>query len=159
MRRILALLTAVAATLVLSATPAAAGTVSVDYVCNGGSIVSFPATYLTTITAPASVSQGDTATVRIEYTGVVPWHSDTAAGTYTGQGGFKLGGAATGLVQAPWLSNPAIRAGEVMRFTGASAQVTFPNKGQVTFTPDRFFYRAGCILRNTASVAATTNVL
>lgn len=161
MRRILALLTAAAATLALSATPAAAGTVSVDYICNSGSIVSFPATYLTTITAPATVARGETATVRIEYVGVVPWHSDTAAGTYTGHGGFLLGGAATGWVKAPGLANPAIRGGEVMRFTGASAQVTFPDKGQVTFTPDRFYYRAACILRtsNPVGAAAVTNVV
>ncbi|MGC7094033.1 hypothetical protein ACPZ19_05170 [Amycolatopsis lurida] len=161
MRKVLALLTAAAATVVLAATPAAAGTVTTDYVCNGGSIVSFPATYLTTITAPATVAQGETATVRIEYTGVVPWHSDTPAGTFAGHGGFMLGGAATGWVKAPGLVNPAIRAGEVMRFVGASAQVTFPNKGQVTFTPDRFYYRASCIIWSSdpASVAATTNVL
>ncbi|MGC7098030.1 hypothetical protein ACPZ19_25450 [Amycolatopsis lurida] len=160
MRKLFALLTAAAATLVLGATPATAGTVTVDYHCAvGGGIVAWDVQYRTTITAPASVAQGQTATVKIEYTGVKNWTTHSPAGTYNGWGSFKLGGAATGTVTAPGLTNPEIQPGEKMRFVGASAQVSFPAKGQVTYTPATFNYGPNCIVWTPAGVAATTSVV
>lgn len=161
MRKLLTILAAVAATLLVTAAPAAAGTVTVNYHCSvGGGMWAWDVEYRTTITAPATIAQGQTATVKIEYTGVKDWTANSPAGTYNGWASFKLGGASTGTITAPGLTNPAIQAGQKMRFINASAQVTFPNKGQVTYTPSTFNYGPHCPVwtATPASVAATTTV-
>lgn len=159
-RKLLSVLAVTAAVLLLTAAPAAAGTVTVDYHCSVGGMWAWDVKYKTTITAPATIAQGETATVKIEYTGVQSWSTDTAAGTYNGWGSFKLGGALTGTVTANGLTNPEVRAGEKMRFINASAPVTFTTKGQVTYTPSAFNYGPNCIIWTTPpGVAATTTVI
>lgn len=164
MRKLLSIMataTTAAAVLLLGATPASAGTVTVEYHCAaGGGIVAWDVSYKTTITAPATIAQGQTATVKIEYTSVKATTVDHPAGRANGWASFKLGGVQTGTVIADGLTNPEIKAGEKMRFINASAPVTFTSKGTVTFTPSSFHYGPICNVWTTpAGVAASTTVV
>ncbi|MFC6081117.1 hypothetical protein [Sphaerisporangium aureirubrum] len=153
--------TAVAALLTLDAAPASAGTVTVNYTC---AAITGPWGYKVfdvSVTSPATVTRGQTAAVQVAMTDTFMSTTSLAAGVVRGTMTLHLGGAGSGTVDATGLTNPAVAPGTPWRVSGGSAQVTFANAGDVTFTPGVFRAGAwGCGVRTgyTAPVASTTHV-
>ncbi|MCT2588059.1 hypothetical protein [Actinophytocola gossypii] len=144
----------------LGTVPATAGTARVEYMCGSVGPVISPRMFDVTITPPATAHQGQTATISATVVQTVyPATRPVPAGEYEAVFHVALEGAGVEKVRMD-LTNPAIPAGELLRFSG-SAQLTFPNTGTVSYRPDRFGYSMlGCIPRypETVPVVATTRV-
>ncbi|RCG30190.1 hypothetical protein DQ384_15655 [Sphaerisporangium album] len=148
---------------VAAASPAAAGTVTASYVC-GTYGPQYPAAFTTTVTAPATARRGTTFTVTVDFDTDVITYADEQAGVKVGNMTILLGGAASGGVTATGLTNPATPPGQTWKMRGGTAQVTVPNVGDVTFTPDRYrqpynAYNSLLCVPQAQVVAATTHVV
>jgi hypothetical protein len=152
---------------VLVATPATAGTVTVNYSCFGPGIAQ-SRTMLMEITAPATAGRGSTISLGASITDTRNFEQEFTPGQYRGILAIEVGGASSGTVETTGLATPAIARGEPFRLVGGQAQVPAPTLGDVTFRPATWwlvnntgvrFYR--CVVRSgeTAAVAASTRVV
>ncbi len=142
------------------ATPASAGTVTQTWFCvsifGGGGNVD----YRITITAPATATRGQTATVTTSVVTVNNHGAYVAAGVVRASMTINLGGAASGTITATGLTNPEIQPGTPWRVNGGVAQITFANAGNVTFRAAGLNAGSwGCVSNGLPQpVAATTTV-
>jgi len=126
--------TAVACGLVLSgAFPVSAGTVTQTWLCASIFGGAGPIDYRITITAPATATRGQTATITTSIATVANHPNAVAAGTIRATSSIALSGAASGTLTATGLTNPAIQPGTPWRLEGGQAQITFTNAGDVTY--------------------------
>ncbi|MBB4704566.1 hypothetical protein [Sphaerisporangium siamense] len=147
----------------VTASSAAAGTVTKSYVC-GTFGPQFPTVFTTTVTAPATAKRGTTISVTVAFDTDLISYSGKDAGEQVGNMTILLGGAASGSVVANGLTTPAIPPGDTWKMSGGTAQVTVPNVGDVTFTPDRYrepypTITIVCVPQGPVGVAATTHVV
>lgn len=147
---------------VVTAPPAAAATVTVDYSCAYLHII-VSRTFDITITAPATATRGTPVTITATVVSRHPLAEDQPAGSYQGDHSIVLGGAETGSVLVAPMANPPLDAGEPWQITG-STQATFDSAGAVTLKPDitRFTkpMPSGCkpTFASSVPVAATVQV-
>ena len=129
---------AAVAGVVVSAEPAAAETVTMNYNCIGVWIPAHVRVLEFTFTAPATAAPGQTVTVTVnrlvDHSRVVS--DPVPAGRDHVEVLVKLGGAASGTVWTSQLANPALQAGENWRVENGSVRVTMPASGEVTYSAD-----------------------
>ncbi|MGW5050256.1 hypothetical protein [Actinokineospora sp. NPDC004072] len=146
---------------VLTAPPAAAATVSVEYLCGVVGMV-IGRTFDITITAPSTAPQGQPVTVTASVVSRHPLSQPTAPGAYRGQHTVDLGGAGAGSFTITGMANPQLQAGEPWQITG-STQVTFTTPGTITLRPGYtgFTHPAGqgCKPRYPETVPAAATVV
>lgn len=132
----LALVTAVPAN---ASTTGATSTVEVEYHCVEAPYGEADAVFLITLTAPRHVKLGASIPVDAEVTTTSAAPADLQPYTITGKIGVVAGGAGTGTVEAPGLTNPVVPpAGDPLTLSGARATFTADVKGLWTFRPGAF---------------------
>jgi hypothetical protein len=143
-----------AASMVVAPAPAAAATMTVDYLCASSMLV-VPQTYDVTITAPATATRGVPVTVTATIRSHRPLLQDTDAGDYRVYHTLVLGGAVTSSHGMGPLTNPPFDEGELWWVTG-STQLTFDTAGTVTYRPGHITFHApgavGCRPKDASTV-------
>jgi hypothetical protein len=132
---------AVAALVLLAAGPgpsAQAATVTIRYQCYVTMLNVIYMNWDVTVTAPATLTAGSTATIHTALTTPDSHPGAVPAGTYYGNLTLTLGGAGSGTVVTTGLANPALAAGEQLRIVGGTGQVTLNTRGTVTLMPRAF---------------------
>lgn len=163
-KRIAATALAALAAFGLITTPATADTVVTRWTCiNPFGGINGSWDFRITVTAPATATVGQTATLTASFYNTVPRGSHVAAGTFTGQLEIAVGGAGSGLVYANGLSNPDTQPDQPLGLDGGHAQYTYSASGSVTFKPQVIrIFRNGVAVElcgsNNTPIAATTRV-
>ncbi|GAB3555615.1 hypothetical protein J2S53_003511 [Actinopolyspora lacussalsi] len=156
-------LAAVGALTVAGSTAATADTNSVVYSCGSGSQTQQFDERIT-ITAPTDASVGDSIVLDVSVQHDNQAQDPFPAGSITAELDVTVGGAVSDEVTATGLTNEdRVPAGDAPLLTGGQAEVTVPNAGDVTFTPDTFTVvnngvAVSCTPAEAAPVIATTHV-
>jgi hypothetical protein len=153
---------AAAAIGLLTATPAAAGTVSARWGCVTQFGPAGQRDFVITLTAPATATRGQPATVTASISEPGNTGQPHPAGAYGGQLEITLGGVGTGVIYANGMTSPEIQPSTPWRLDG-QAQLTFSTAGDVTFKPRRIRVWGSPVVPyicsgDTAPIAATTHV-